>query len=409
MDYRKLNRVTRKDAYPLPRTDDVLDRLAGSRWFATLDLKSGYWQVEVSPADREKTAFTAGSGLWQYVVMPFELCNAPATFERLMDNVLGDMSSPIYLDDVIAHAETFKAEVEHLKQLFGRLHQANLKLNPNKCKLFQRRIKCLGHVVSEHGIEADPDKIEVVKAWPVPTNTKEVRSFLGLCTYYRRFVPSFARIAWPLHQLTEKGKNFLWTEECDKAFRCLQEALTSTPVLAYPTPDGPFTLDTDASDVGIGAVLSQEQNGEEHVIAYFSRTSEKPERSYRVTRRELLAVVKAIEHFHVYLYGPKFAVRTDHSALQWLLRFRNPDGQIAGWLEKLQQYDLTTQHRPGKSHQNADTLSRRPCLPTGCRPCQHQEDIDKQLGDAVHHTQRVVTSNRNSEHHHIEGCDREPE
>ena len=155
-------------------------------------MKSGYWQIEVSPADREKTAFTAGSGLWQYVVMPFGLCNAPATFERLMDNVLGYMSSPIYLNDVIAHAETFEAEVEHLRQLFGRLRQANLKLNPNKCKLFQRRVKFLGHVVSEHGIEADPDKIEVVKAWPVPTNTKDVRSFLGLCTYYRRFVPSFA-------------------------------------------------------------------------------------------------------------------------------------------------------------------------------------------------------------------------
>ena len=154
--------------------------------------------------------------------------------------------------------------------------------------------------------------------------------------------------------------------------------------------------------MGIGAVLSQEQNGEEHVIAYFSRTLEKPERNYCITRRELLAVVKAIEHFHVYLYDCKFAVRTDHSALQWLLRF--PDGQIARWLEKLQQYDFTTQHRPGRSHQNADTLSRRPCLPTGCRPCQRQEDIDKQLGDAVHHTQHVVTSNRNSEHHHREGC-----
>lgn len=189
-----MNELTKKDSYPLPQVDTTLDALSGSSWFSILDLKSGYWQVEVEEQDREKTAFTAGNGLWQFNVMAFGLCNAAATFERLMENILGDLRCLVYLDDMIAHAKTFELELQRLTRIFSRLREANLKLNPKKCELFRRKVKFLGHVVSEEGVAIDPEKVAVVTNWPLPQNVKDVRSFLGLCTYYRRFVPSFADV-----------------------------------------------------------------------------------------------------------------------------------------------------------------------------------------------------------------------
>ena len=218
VDYRKLNDLTKKDSYPLSKIDSTLDELAGSTWFSTLDLKSGYWQVEVEEKDREKTAFSVGNGLWQYNVMAFGLCNAPATFERLMENVLGDLRWLIYLDDVIVHASTFERELERLRLVWSRLRAANLKLNPKKCKLFRCKVRFLGHVVCAEGVTIDSDKIEAVKTWPVPRNAKEVRRFVGLCSYYRRFVRSFSEVARPLHELTEKGQSFEWTKPGEESF-----------------------------------------------------------------------------------------------------------------------------------------------------------------------------------------------
>ena len=287
MDYRKLNSATVKDSYPLPRIDDSIDALSGSCWFSTLDLASGYWQVEVEERDRPKTAFTTGSGLYQFTVMPFGLCNAPATFERLMERVLSGLPWEVcllYLDDIIVHAKTFKAELERLRWVFARLREAGLKLSPKKCHLFKKRVVFLGHVVSEEGVSTDPEKIKAVCEWPTPTSASTLRSFLGLCSYYRRFVRGFANIAAPLHRLTEKDKAFVWTHECDVAFHRLKQVMSQAPVLAYPTSEGAFVLDTDASNTGIGAVLSQKQGGEERVIAYFSRSLTKSERQYCVTR-----------------------------------------------------------------------------------------------------------------------------
>jgi len=232
----------------------------------------------------------------------------------------------------------------------------------------------LGHVVSEEGISPDPGKIDAVKSWPRPSSSTEVKSFLGLCSYYRRFVPSFADIAHPLHQCTTTSP-FSWEPEADDAFKKLKQALTEAPVLAYPHPVSSFILDTDASGTGIGGVLSQCSPGEdqERVIAYFSRALSSQERHYCVTRRELLAVVKAIKHFHAYLYGRKFLIRTDHSALRWLLEFRHPEGQVARWIESLQQYNFTIEHRPGSRHGNADALSRRPCWGDACKHCDRLE------------------------------------
>lgn len=375
VDYRALNDVTVKDSYPLPRIDDTLDALVGACWFSTLDLKSGYHQVEMAEEDKPKTAFSFGQGLWQFNVMPFGLCNAPGCFERLMERVLDGLqwkTALVYLDDVIVFGSTFEQELGRLEEVLQRLRKANLKLSPKKCLLFQHEVPFLGHVVSSGGVRTDPGKVAAVADWPTPSNVAEVRSYLGLCTYYRRFVPNFATLAAPLNRLTKKGASFRWDEACQAAFDSLKAALVEAPVLPYPDPKLPYLLDTDASAEGVGAVLSQVKDGKEHVVAYYSCKFSKPERNYCVTRKELLAVVKAFEHFHPYLYGAEFTVRTDHAALKWLKTLKGPEGQLARWLGRMEQYNYRIVHRPGRVHNNADALSRRPCE-ASCSHCTARE------------------------------------
>ena len=374
VDYRKLNSVTYKDSYPLPKIDESLDTLRGSNWFSTLDLQSGYFQVEMDPNDAEKTAFTTTCGLYQFKVLSFGLCNAPATFERMMESVLSGLhweTCLLYIDDVIVFGDSFEQHLQRVAEVLERLEKVGLKVSPTKCQLFKRQVAFLGHIVSEDGISTDPNKITAVESWSTPKNVHELRSFLGLCSYYRRFVEGFATIAKPLHRLTEKNSSFRWTQECQQAFDRLKQALITAPVLCYPTTREDFVLDTDASGVGVGAVLSQLHNGVERVVAYFSKTLNKHERNYCITRKELLAVVEAVKHFHHYLYGVTVIVRTDHGALTWLLNFKNIEGQMARWLETLGAYDLKIQHRAGRKHMNADSLSRLPC--DNCVHCDRQE------------------------------------
>ena len=370
VDYRKLNDVTRKDAYPLPRIDDTLNALAGSQMFSTIDLVSGYWQVEVDEVDRPKTAFCTTEGLFQLRVMPFGLCNAPATFQRLMDLVLSGLQWSqclVYLDDIIVLGKTFDDHLLNLAAVFDRLRDAGLKLKPSKCAFFRRQVQYLGHVISREGVAADPTKIEKVANWPTPTSTREVQQFLGFASYYRRFIRDFAQIAKPLHRLTERGSSFRWNDDCQVAFDTLRKLLTSAPVLAYPDFDCKFILDMDASDSGIGAVLSQiNSEGHECVIAYGSRLLTKAERNYCVPQRKLLAVVVFTSQFRFYLLGRQFMLRTDHGSLTWLCNFQNPEGQLARWLEKLQKLDFEIIHCQGRKHSNADALSRFPCKQCGC-------------------------------------------
>ncbi|CAG2221615.1 unnamed protein product [Mytilus edulis] len=289
IDYRVLNLHTLKDSYPLPRIDSSLDSLGNNKWFSTIDLASGYWQVLVDEKDRPKTAFSCHKGLFQFKVMPFGLCNAPSCFERLMDIVLKGYQwerCMCYLDDVIIFGPTFEKALENLDLVFDRFRKASLKLKPKKCFLFQHQVLYLGHLVSDKGIACDPAKIESVSDWPVPKNVNEVRSFLGLAGYYRRFIPSFSEIASPMTNLTKKGLKFLWDQDCQNAFEVLKEKLISAPILSYPIGDGEFILDTDASGHAIGAVLSQVQDGEEKVIAYASRMLSDTQQKYCTTYRK---------------------------------------------------------------------------------------------------------------------------
>ena len=364
IDYRRLNSVTKKDAHPLPRIEDIFDTLSGSKYFSTLDLAMGYHQVEVRPEDREKTAFSTPFGLFQYNVMPFGLATAPATFMRLMTIVFSGMlysTCLAYLDDIIVFGRTFDEHLERLDMALKRLEAANLKLKPSKCGFGKKSASFLGHIISDKGISTDPEKLKRIQEWPRPRNQNEVRSFLGYATYYRKFIKGFANVADPLNKLLQKDHSFAWTNQCEESFNSLKKAFSDVVTLSYPDFSKPFIVDTDASDVGIGAVLSQfNKFGVEQPVAYYSRALSKPERKYAVTRKEMLALVDSLRHFRCYLLGKKFTVRTDHSALQWLRTFKEPVGQVARWIERMAEYDFDIVHRPGIRHANADALSRYP-------------------------------------------------
>ena len=361
VDYRALNKVTKRDLYPLPRCDDILESLAGAQWFSHLDLLRGYWQIDVVEEDREKTAFATPDGLYQFRKLSFGLTNAPACFMRAMHLVLKGLcwsDCLVYLDDIIVFGRTLQEHRERLSLVLSRLSEAGLKINPKKCKLLSERVIVLGHVVTRDGISTDPEKVRVIKEWPVPEDESQLKAFLGTASYYRQFVPNYAAIAAPLHRASQKGERFRWTVQCEEAFASIKRKLTNAPILAFPQLDEPFILDTDASDKGLGAVLSQVQGGNERVIAYAARALSKAEGNYSTTRKELLALVWGAEHFETYLYGRRFLARTDHSALQWLQNFKNPRGQVARWLERLSDFDFEVEHRSGQSHGNADGLSR---------------------------------------------------
>uniref|UniRef100_A0A0K8TJV5 RNA-directed DNA polymerase n=1 Tax=Lygus hesperus TaxID=30085 RepID=A0A0K8TJV5_LYGHE len=316
--------------------------------------------------------------------MPFGLCNAPATFQRAMNRLLHALVRKgrvrVYQDDVRVDAATFEEMLDWLRKVFLVCRTNGLQLNAKKCELFRRSIPYLGYVISAEGVQTDPTKIERVATWPTPTSAKEVHGFVQFCSYYRPFVPDFAQRAGPLYRVASGKEAFAWTQECALAFHDLKRALTNAPVLGHARPELPYILDVDASGTAVGAVLSQQQGEaeEETVLAYYSRCLSRPERNYCVTRKELLALKLALEHFRHYGLnsGTPILVRTDHASLQWLRNFKQPDGQMARWQEALASYNVTVEYRKGAEHGNADGLSRRPCLALGCTYCRRQEGKD---------------------------------
>jgi len=375
IDYRALNATTLKDSYPLPNISDCLDSLGGSVYFSCLDILSAYYQIEMSEADRPKTAFISKYGLYEYNVMPMGLCNAPSTFQRCMELVMRGLQWEIlliYLDDLIVFSKTFDEHLERLDKVLSRLSEAGLKLKPSKCVLFKSEVSFLGHVVTEDGIKPQISKVECMQNWERPRDLTSLRSFLGFCSYYRRYIRSFSCRAQPLNRLLEAGQPFEWTAECQNSFDDLRTALTGEEVMAFPQDDGLFIVDCDASNYGIGCVLSQMQFSEhakeflERPIAYASKSLNKAQRRYCVTRRELLAVVTFVTMFKQYLLGRSFLIRSDHSSLRWLMSFKNPENQMARWLEVMSQFDFRIEHRKGNKHANADFLSRLQCDPCEC-------------------------------------------
>jgi transposase InsO family protein len=368
IDYRDLNTKTVKDTFPLPNIEECLDSLAGTQWFSTLDLESGYYQIRLADDDMKKTAFVTREGLFEHTRMGFGLCNAPATFQRAIQLVLVGLTweeAVAYLNDINVLGKCFEDELTNLREVFKRLQKFNLKLKPRKCHLFRTECEFLGKLITREGVHISPGKVEVVKNWPTPCRKRDVESFLGFANYHRQHIQGFAGIASCLYDLTGI-KPFHWSQCHQETFEILKQKLTSAPCLAYPKDGGGFVLDTDASDLAVGAELSQIQDGHERVISYASKVLSPAQRKYCTTRKELLAIVTFTRQFKHYLLGYKFTVRTDHNSLVWLMRFRNADGQLARWLEELSRFDMVVEHRVGKKHSNADGLSRVPDTLESC-------------------------------------------
>ena len=375
IDFRELNDKTRKDAYPVPRIDELLDSLNGSKYFCTLDLASGYWQIAMHTDDVDKTAFTTHSGLFEWIVMPFGLCNAPATFCRLMETVLSDImwsKCLVYLDDIIAFGKSFSQTLCSLKAVFVRLRENRLKLKAKKCELFKNKVDYLGHEVSDKGVRPSPSKVNSLHNIALPATVTEVKSFLGVCSYYRRFIPKFSEIAVPLNDLTKKGaKVDTTTPACVEAFETLKRMLIQAPNLHFIDPDLPFILDTDASDNAIGACLAQlgvDEDGIEFEkpIAFASKTLTEGRRRYCTTKKELYAVVYYMNYWANLFSGGDLTVRTDHASLLWLIKFGKSTGNTPGmyfrWAAQVTTHSMVRSlriiHRPGKEHLNADGMSR---------------------------------------------------
>ena len=370
IDLRKLNSRTIKDAYSLPRIVESLDCLNGTVIFTSLDLKAGYWQVEMDEESIPYTAFTVGPlGFYECVRMPFGLTNTPATFQRLMESCLGDYHLKycrIYLDDIIIFSKTPEEHINQLRKVFEKLDEAGLRLKPSKCEFFKDQLEYLGHIVSKDGIETNPKKIMAIVKWPRPKNITQVRSFLGFCNYYHKFIKNYAQIVKPLYLLItgdnarKKTNELEWTDTCEQAFGRLKEICSETPVLAYADYTKVFKIHTDASEMGLGAVLYQDQDdGTTRVVAYASRNLSKSEKRYHSSKLEFLALKWSVcQQFHEYLYGDKFQVYTDNNPLTYMLTSAKLDATGQRWVAALANYDFTIHYRSGKQNIEADALSR---------------------------------------------------
>ncbi len=371
MDYRKVNAVSKFDAYPMPRVDELLDRLGTARFYSTRDLTKGYWQIPLSPLSKEKSAFTTPFGLHQFVTLPFGLFGATATFQRLMDKILRPHTAyaAAYLDDIIIYSQDWQRHMVHLREVLRALRGAGLTANPKKCAIGRVEVRYLGFHLGHGQVRPQIDKTAAIAACPRPMTKKEVRQFLGLAGYYRRFVPDYSELTSPLTDLTKKEvpDTVPWTERCQQVFTQVKAALCGGPLLHSPDFSLPFLLQTDALDRGLGAVLTQEIGGEERPVLYISRKLSKRETMYSTIEKECLAIRWAVLTLRYYLLGREFTLCSDHAPLQWLHRMKDTNARITRWYLALQPFKFKVIHRPGTQMTVADFLSRNGGG-GGCRP-----------------------------------------
>src|SRR3954466_11483485 len=361
IDYRKLNKATRKDHFPLPFMDQMLERLSGQQFYCFLDGYSGYNQIVVNPEDHEKTAFTCPFGIFAYRRMPFGLCNAPATFQRCMQAIFDDMLEKhmeVFMDDFSVFGKSFENCLTNLALVLERCQQTNLILNWEKCHFMVREGIVLGHKISYKGIEVDQAKVEVISKLPPPMNEKGIRSFLGHAGFYRRFIRDFSKIAKPLTTLLVKDKNFTFDAECAVAFETIKKKLVSAPIVVAPDWSLPFEIMCDASDIAVGAVLGQRREKLLHVIYYASHVLNPAQINYATTEKELLAVVYAFDKFRQYLLGSRVIVYTDHAALKYLFAKQDSKPRLLRWILLLQEFDVEIRDKKGSENTVADHLSR---------------------------------------------------
>ncbi|WVZ49657.1 hypothetical protein U9M48_000994, partial [Paspalum notatum var. saurae] len=358
VDYRPLNAVTVKNKYPLPHIDILFDQLGGATVFSKIDLRSGYHQIKVREEDIPKTAFSTRYGLYEYLVMSFGLTNAPAFFMYLMNSVFMNELNKfvvVFIDDILVYSKNEKEHEEHLRIVLSRLREHKLYAKFSKCAFWLKEVAFLGHILSAKGVAVDPSKVEDVLNWKQPQTVTEIRSFLGLAGYYRRFIKDFSKIAKPMTALTQKNAKFAWSPKCEEAFGTLKKLLTTAPVLAQPDITKPFDVYCDASGSGLGCVLMQEGR----VIAYASCQLRKHEVDYPTHDLELLAVVYALKKWRHYLLGNTCHIYTDHKSLKYIFTQPELNMRQRRWLKLIKDYDLEVHYHPGKANVVADALSRK--------------------------------------------------
>jgi hypothetical protein len=358
VDYRPLNAVTIKNKYPLSRIDILFDQLAGAKVFSKIDLRSGYHQIKIKPCDIPKTAFSTRYGLYEYLVMSFGLTNAPAYFMYLMNSVFMpelDKFVVVFIDDILIYSKTSEDHVNHIRIVLQRLRDHRLYAKFLKCEFWLNSVKFLGHTITSEGILVDPTKVQEVMDWKPPTSVHQIRSFLGLAGYYRRFIPDFSKIAKPMTELLKKEVKYRWNDKCDEAFHTLRKLLTTAPVLAQPDNTQPFDVYCDASGTGLGCVLMQNNR----VIAYASRALRNHEQNYPTHDLELAAVVHALKVWRHRFMGAKCNIYTDHKSLTYIFTQADLNMRQRRWLELIKDYDLEVYYHPGKANMVVDVLSRK--------------------------------------------------
>ena len=363
IDFRPLNKITKHDLYPLPRIDELLDQVGKSRYFTSLDLASGYWQIPLDPTDKHKTAFRTQHGLFQFKRMPFGLSDAGSTFQRMANTIFQDLINEgvvlVYLDDILIHTPDWQQHTLVLGEVLRRIQQYNLQLQWKKCQWGATSLKFLGFIISATGISMDPAKIKAITDYPTPANVKTLQSFLGLVNFSLRFIPQLATITQPLRMLLKKGTPFTWSTACIDSFNEVKKLIKDAATLAFPDFSRTFRVQTDASNVGIGAVLLQQDHTDEwRPIAYISRALTNAEQNYSTTEKEFLAVVWAFQKFHPYLHGTTVQVETNHQPLLSLINKSHPPGRLLRWALALQEYKFTLTYRKGVTNIVADSLSR---------------------------------------------------